>query len=361
MIVDDEPVVGRVLTRWLEAEGYDCTLCTNGREAWDALQEREFELVVADIMMPQMDGMELLRRVHEENPRTSVIMVTGLDDRATGIQAMQLGAYGYVIKPFDQNEVLINVAGALERRRLWLQSLDYEHQLEQTVRERTTDIRRAQEEITVRLVSASEYRDEETGEHIRRMALYSAALAEALGWEHDGVADMRLAAPMHDVGKIGISDNILRKPGPLSDQEFDLIKTHTVIGSRILHGSDIPLLEMAEQVARSHHEWWDGSGYPDGLADGDIPPAARLVAVADVYDALVSKRIYADPMPHERALDIMAQEAAAHFDPRVYECFLDIHPTVSEIHEKVADGTDVFHAPPPTAGGSAPAAAPRAS
>ena len=258
----------------------------------------------------------------ESFPDTAVIIVTGVDDRKTAIDALQLGAYGYLIKPFDRNEVAINVANALERRRLNLMSREYEEHLERELRERTLDIRRREEEIILRLVSASEYRDEKTGAHNRRIALYSAALARVLGWDAGKVEDLRIAALMHDIGKIGIQDEILFKPSRVSAAEYEILKGHTRIGAGILEKSEIPLLKTARDIALSHHEKWDGSGYPAGLAEEAIPVPARIVAVVDVYDAITNGRPYKSAVPEDDAIAIMRSESGKAFDPEILECFL---------------------------------------
>lgn len=258
-------------------------------------------------------------------------MVTGMGDRQTAIQTLQAGAYGYIVKPFDQNEILINVASALERRRLVLESEDYQHRLEVEVRERTAEIRQREEEIALRLVAASEWRDNETGAHIRRIGLYSATIAEALGWSKRDVDDIRVAASMHDIGKIGVPDAILLKPGKLTPEEFNVIKKHTLIGAAMLENTGISLLQTAREIALRHHERFDGNGYPGALAGEDIPLSARIVSVVDVYDALVHERVYKPAIPEAEALKIMEAEAGAHFDPNVFSAFINRLPEIREI------------------------------
>ena len=338
LVADDEPYLREIISEWLRAEGYACAAAVDGNDAWDKLQREEYSLLLSDIKMPGRTGLELLTMTKERFPDVAVVMMTAVDDRETAIGTVQNGAYGYVIKPFEHNEVVISVENALERRRLTLASQENERRLEETVRARTAEVRRTQEEIALRLVAASEYRDEETGAHIRRIGLYASALAEGLGWDEPAVDDIRVAAPMHDIGKIGVSDAILLKPGKLTPEEFEVVKTHGEIGAGILKGSDIPLLRMAKDVALSHHERWDGSGYPHGLAGEAIPESARIVAVADVCDALVTKRVYRPALPEDEALDIMKNREGGHFDPVVFECFLDVLPEFRRIRTEVADG-----------------------
>ena len=337
LIVDDEPNIGDLLSRWLTAEGYECAVAENGETAVTLLENNHFDLVVSDIMMPGMSGMDLLTVAKTLFADIAVVMVTAVDDRKTAIMALDLGAYGYVIKPFDRNEILINVANALERRRLFLLSREYENELETKVKQRTKEVREREEEIVLRLISAAGYRDHETGTHIRRIGLYSALMAADLGWDAQAVDLVRLAASMHDLGKIGISDNILLKPGALTSEEFDVMKNHTLIGARILGGSDIALLQLAKEIALSHHERWDGSGYPQGLVTDSIPQSARIVSVADVYDALVHDRVYRPALPEDEALAIMDQQKGKYFDPRVFDSFMRMLPELRGIREEVRE------------------------
>jgi putative two-component system response regulator len=287
--------------------------------------------------MPRMSGIELLGKIRDRYPEVAVVMVTGLDDRSTATAALTKGAYDYIIKPFEENELVIRVTGALERQRAAVLRKRYEQELERKVEERTRDLRRAQEEIIFRLLRASGLRDEETGAHVWRMGRYAAALAEALGWPPQAVTDIRLAAPMHDVGKIGIPDRVLGKRARLTDSEFGEVQDHALIGAEILAGSGIPLIEMAHDIALYHQEKWDGSGYPEGLAGKAIPEAARIVAIADVYDALLNKRCYRPAKSEEEALRIMRAERGTHFDPEVLDCFLRILPKFREIRLAFAD------------------------
>jgi putative two-component system response regulator len=209
--------------------------------------------------------------------------------------------------------------------------------LEQALQEQTVAIRRAQEETIHRLVSASLWRDEETGMHIRRTALLSEFLAQAAGWSAKEAENIRLAAPMHDVGKIGIPDAILRKPGKLTPEEFEIMKTHTIIGSRMLSGSDAPMLKMAAEIALNHHECWDGGGYPTGLARESIPESARILAIVDVYDAMTHDRVYRPAHSEDEVLAIMQQGAGTHFDPLLLTVFFSHLDEIRRISEEHPD------------------------
>lgn len=337
LAVDDEPDLCKMVAIWLKREGIACDTAHNVPEALSLLQKTPYDLIVSDIMMPGKTGIDLLDTVSEQFPATAMIMATAIDSRETAVTTLEKGAFGYVIKPFERNELLINVINALERRRIILAHGDYEKRLEQEVRDRTADIRNREEEIALRLVSAAGYRDEETGEHIRRIGLYSAVLAERLGWEQEQIDNIRIAGPMHDVGKIGIPDRILHKPGKLTDEEFTIIKQHPLIGSQILQDSDIPLLVMAQDIALYHHEKWDGSGYPRGLAGEAIPMAAQIVAVVDVYDALSNDRVYRNAMPEDQVLSIMAAGKGTHFNPAIYDSFNQLLPEFRKILVQFGD------------------------
>jgi len=335
LVVDDEPHVAELLQRILATEGYFCSKALSGEMAVQALEQgNAFHLVVTDIMMLGMSGIDLLTYIRASFPATAVLMVTGVDDRQTAVNALEIGAYGYVLKPFGRNEILINVAAALERRRVTLMSKQYEHFLKEEVRQRTRELRRREEEIVLRLLSASEHRDDETGCHVRRVGLCAAEMAKALGWESKLVEDLRLAAPMHDIGKIGIPDSILLKPGRLTPTEFETMKRHTVIGARILGGTNIPLLEMARGIALGHHERWDGSGHPYGLVGDAVPVSALIVGIVDFYDALVHNRVYRPALSEEEALAIITACGRDHFGTDIFDCFMSVLPNLRLIRQE---------------------------
>ncbi|MFH0965065.1 MAG: HD domain-containing phosphohydrolase [Planctomycetota bacterium] len=335
LIVDDEPYIREILSRWLGAEGHECHTAATVDEGWDLLEKNGFSLIVTDIMMPGKSGIQLLTMAREHHSDVPVVMVTGVDDRKTAIRALELGAYGYVIKPFEQNEVVISVVNALERHRLLVSSREYEQRLEEKVREQTEDVRASREEIALRLMAAQEYRHDETGAHIRRIGLYAEALAQQMGRPPEYVELLRLSAPIHDVGKVGVPDAILLKPGSLTDEETKIMKTHTTIGGRILEGSSVPLVIASHDIALWHHEKSDGTGYPQGLTRNDIPEMARIVAILDVYDALVHKRVYREAVPEEKAMALMTEGRSAHFDEDIFDCFLDNLPRIREIRREI--------------------------
>ena len=288
--------------------------------------------------MPGRSGLQLLDDVHKEFPDAAVLMMTAVNDTKTAIKALTNGAWGYLVKPVEREELLFQVRGALERRQLIVERRQYTRSLEEKVRLATQEIRRAHEETIYRLAAASLWRDEETGMHIRRTGLLSELVAKAAGWSSADAEILRMAAPMHDVGKIGIPDAILRKPGKLTPEEFEVMKTHTTIGAKMLAGSQSAILAMASQIAISHHEHWDGSGYPQGLAGAAIPEAARIVTIVDNYDALSHDRIYRSAMPEAEVLDYLRRGAGNHFDPLLLALFFSCLDEVRQVTQEHRDG-----------------------
>jgi putative two-component system response regulator len=337
LVVDDEPSVGQVMCDFLEMGGYRSAFATSAEDALSKLSDEPFSLVLSDIQMPGMSGMDLLEIVKEKYPQTAVMIVTGLGDREIASRALRLGAYGYIIKPLDMTKTLIDVENALERHHLTLMSEDYEKSLEALVNARTRQIKDREEELVIRLISALGLRDHETGSHVKRIGLYSAELARYLGWSTQEVEKIRLSAPMHDIGKIGVPDSILKKPGRLTEQEIEIIKTHTTLGAFALQDSEVPILQMAYDIALSHHERWDGTGYPQGLRGEEIPECALIVSVVDVYDALVHDRVYRSALSNEEALKIIEEAHEASFGPVVYPAFLSVFPALVEINASVKD------------------------
>ena len=360
LIVDDESFVREIVARWLEAEGYSCDQADGGLEALEALASQDFTLVISDIMMPGISGVELLREAHERYPHTPFIMLTGLDDRETATEALKIGAYGYILKPLDKNEILINVEGALHRRDLELLRDRYEFQLEETVQRRTKELQAVQDVTIYGLAVLAEYRDKETGGHIMRTKRYVKILAEYLAAHTRYEKELSPAminlfyksAPIHDIGKVGVPDSILLKPGKLTDQEWREMKSHTIYGrnviiraEKLLQGDkDASFLRVAREITATHHEKWDGSGYPAGLHGEEIPLVGRLMAIADVYDALISRRVYKKPFSHSRAVEIITQGDGRvmpnHFDPEALKAFMNLQGDFRQIANEYADHDD---------------------
>jgi two-component system response regulator RpfG len=294
------------------------------------------DLVLVDYMMPEMDGIEFVKRLralpgYEHVP---IVMVTVHDDRKVRYAALDAGITDFLTKPVDARECLARCRNLLTLRRQQLALEDRRRLLEHMVDDATREVREREKETLLRLARAGEYRDEETGYHLIRMSRYSRLIANAIGLERDEAETVELAAPLHDIGKIGIPDQILLKPGKLDEGEWQVMKRHPVIGHEILKGSASKYVRMGALIALGHHEKYDGSGYPNGLEGDHIPLCARLVAVADVYDALTSKRPYKSAWPSERAFEHLAAQAGRHFDPRLLEAFLGVKQQVIEVQQE---------------------------
>ena len=335
MVVDDEPGVRYFLRRAVTALGLEVVERETADEALAELLTGGFAVALVDIQMPGRDGRWLLDRMVESGSDVSVVMVTGQGDVRTAVDCLTRGAINYVTKPFDPEELGQVVNRALMDRRLRLENRAYREDLERLVAQRTAqlegaldDVREANlareaayRETIYRLSAAAEYRDEETGNHIRRIGLYSRVLAEGLDADQEFVDLILLASPMHDIGKIGIRDSILLKPGRLTPEEFDEMRAHTTIGAGILAESSSQLMQLAEIIALTHHERYAGGGYPAGLSGERIPLAGRIVALADVFDALTSNRVYKSAYPVDKSLHIIRNESPGHFDPAVVYSF----------------------------------------
>ncbi len=322
LIVDDLAIVRLSLRHILAKAGYRCREAEDVAAALAVLDEDSIDLILCDIQMPGASGLDLVKAIKHRIPDTSVVMVSSLEEAETAIECLQRGAFGYVLKPYQPREILVQVNSALRRRMLEIAFRDREAQLAQKVREQTLEIRDSREEIALRLIAASEHRDNETGMHVRRIGLYAAEMARLLGWDLQGVDTIRAAAPMHDIGKIGVPDAILQKPSTLTEAEWVTMKRHTTMGATILKGSTVPFIQMGARIAIGHHEKWDGSGYPKGLRGEAITLEARITALVDVYDAVSNRRHYKEPWPEEQVVDLIQKGSGVHFDPRLVELFL---------------------------------------
>ena len=345
LIVDDDDTVRSMLTRMLGRHGYECESAADGAEAHAALMRAPFDLALCDLNMPGESGLELVEHVAAKHPGTATIMVTGADDSAIAEKALALGTYGYVIKPFYNNELLINIANALRRRRLELESGKQTMLLETAVRERTRELEKtvlalrrteqevllSQKETVYRLSRAAAFRDGDMAPHIETMSHYCHLVAQRLELDRDLCQLFYVASPLHDVGKIGIPDRILLKPGPLDAGEREVVQTHAEIGYRMLAGSGGEMLELAASIAWTHHEHFDGNGYPRGLAGDGIPVEGRIAAVADVFDALTSDRVYRPAFTIEDAVEEMRLLRGTQFDPAILDVFMDSLEEVLEV------------------------------
>ena len=335
--VDDQALVRLALSRILENKGFQCLQAEDFDQAMEQLNSKHVDLVLCDLHMPGRSGLDLVSELADRIPDVAIVMVSSADDTDLALECLEKGAYGYVLKPFKAREILIQVNGALRRRMLELEYRDRERVLAQKVREQTAEIRESRDEISFRLLAASEQRDTETGTHIRRIGLYAAEIARLLDWNEEAVDCIRAAAPMHDIGKIGVPDRILQKPGALDEREWTLMKDHTLIGAKILQGSTVPFIRMGAQIAVCHHEKWDGTGYPNGLHSTQIPLEARITALVDVYDALSQRRCYKEAWPEDQVLSFMAERRGTHLDPDLIDLFLKHIDLFREIRENNPD------------------------
>lgn len=340
LIVDDEPVNAKLLEKMLAAAGYtNFTAITDPRRVAPAYAAERVDLVLLDLNMPEVDGfavMDQLREIEGSND-LPVLILTAQADRETRLRALAAGAKDFLTKPLDRAEVLTRIRNMLEVQLLHRDLRDQNRVLEEMVEARTRELQDTRLEVIRHLGRAAEYRDNETGLHIIRMSTYSQLMARAIGMD-EAEAEMILnASPMHDIGKIGIPDRILLKPGKLEPDEWEVMKTHTTIGAKILSGHSSPLLGMAAEIALTHHEKWDGSGYPQGLKGEEIPLVGRIVAVADVFDALTSQRPYKKAWPVEQAVEFLQAERGRHFDPELVDVFLSLLDDVLEVSRRYAE------------------------
>ncbi len=346
LVVDDEMMNCEILEGRLIPLGYKVTIANSGGEALDKVQQILPDLILMDVMMPGMDGFEVVRRLkaQERTCYIPIVMVTALNSVEDRVKALEVGANDFMSKPIDRAELQATVASQIQVKAYHDHMKQYQVQLEAEVVSRTKKLKEAYEKIKMgyidtinRLSRAAEFKDEDTGAHILRMSNYSAAIARKLGLKEKVVEGILYAAPMHDVGKIGIPDRILLKPGKLDKDEWEIMKLHTQWGSSILDGKSEGFLKLAEVIAVNHHEKWDGSGYPNGLKGKEIPLIARIVAVADVFDALTSKRPYKEPFSNEKSFAIIKAESGSHFDPKVVDAFLAVKGEVLDVKESYQD------------------------
>jgi putative two-component system response regulator len=331
LVVDDEEANVQLLERILEIAGYRNVVSTmDPRRVLGLLHTFQPDLILLDLLMPHLDGFAVMELLHSEVPIDSylpILVLTADATPETRSRALAGGARDFLTKPLDVDEVLLRIANMLDTRFLHLQLLGEKAALEDRVQERTKELEGSYIETFERLALAAEYRDDETGQHTRRVGRLAALLARELELPTKKVELLERAAGLHDVGKIGIPDDILLVPRKLTTEEFEVVKTHTVIGARILSGSRSPLLVMAEEIAWSHHERWDGRGY-GGLVGEEIPLYGRITTVADVFDALTHKRPYKEAWPLDEAIAEISRQRGDQFDPQVVDAFMTIHDEV---------------------------------
>ncbi len=346
LIVDDLPQNIELLEAYLAPYGYEIVTASNGAEALEKLASHPIDLILLDVMMPIMDGFEVARRVRQNDTMRllPIILVTALHETEDRVKGIEAGCDDFISKPVDKSELVARVRSLLKVKAYNDLLSNYQKELEIEVAKRTEELKHALEHIkeasleTIhRLSVAAEYKDEDTGAHIKRMSRYCAAIARQMGLDEHAVETILYAAPMHDVGKIGIPDKILLKPGKHDAQEWEIMKQHALIGAEILKDSDAEFIKMGEVIARSHHEKWDGSGYPDALKGAEIPIAGRIAAIADVFDALLSKRPYKEAFSLEKSLEIIKDVRGTHFDPEVVDAFFAIKDDILAIKKQYGD------------------------
>ncbi|MFW5769825.1 MAG: HD domain-containing phosphohydrolase [Spirochaetota bacterium] len=345
MVVDDEVVNCRLVDAILTPLGYRVVTAQNGKEALEKVESYNPDVILLDIMMPVLDGFQTVQKLKsDEHTRLiPVVMVTALQDVEDRVKALEAGADDFLTKPIEKVELHARVNSLIKVKSYNDQMKNYQQKLEEEVLQRTEELTSTLEKLKfasldtiLRLSKAAEYRDEDTGAHILRMSNYASLIAEHMGLPSKTVEAILYAAPLHDIGKIGIPDSILLKPGKLTPNEWEIMKKHTLFGAKILEGSE-GYLQFGRMIALTHHEKWDGSGYPRGLKGTSIPLAGRIVAIADVFDALSSKRPYKEPFSIEKTFSIIRESSGSHLDPEVVDTFFKISDEIQDIRNTYKD------------------------
>jgi len=329
LVVDDEEAIREVVSTMLESKGYRCTAVSNGRAAQEQVKKSTPDLVLSDMIMPEMDGIKLLDWLREYDPEVPVIMVTAIHDISTALEAIRRGAYDYILKPFEKDQLFLGVGRALQHRRLVAENRSYQLKLEHQVEERTAQLRVAFDQLEQSyddtleaLGSALDLKDAETEGHCQRVTAFTISIAKAMPVPNHYLPILARAAFLHDIGKMAIPDGILRKPGPLTDDEKQIMRKHCEIGYNML--IRIPFLRDAAEIVLAHQEFFDGTGYPRGLKGDQIPLGARIFTIADSLDAMISDRPYRRALPMSHAREEIRRCSGTQFDPKVVEVFSTI-------------------------------------
>ena len=335
LVVDDDTLVLDSTCALLSSRGFSIVACGQSVLAGEKLLEHEFDAVLSDVKMPGMTGLELLDAIRAADPDMPVVLMSGFAELDLALDAIKRGAFDFVLKPWTADYLTLSVEKAVTYHRLVRAEKDYKKTLEETVQVRTHELVDALEmvkslstELAQRLITVTEFRDSETGAHVVRIGRFTRCIAEAMSMPLEFVQMIEFASPMHDIGKIAVPDSILLKPGPLTLEEIEIVKTHTVTGEQILAASTHPSIQMAASIALCHHERHDGSGYPRGLSGNEIPIEARITLLCDQYDALTSKRPYKEAFPHSQAVEIICEgdgrTLPSHFHPDVLKAFISV-------------------------------------
>ena len=339
LVVDDNPANVKLLEKILHINGFvDVKTLMDSREVLRVYSEYKPDLLLLDLKMPYVDGFDILEGLKETNNSdyVPVIVISAQDDMTNRLKALELGAQDFIGKPFNHSEVALKVSNYLYVK---LYNNDIRAQniiLESEVQEKKQELNEMQHELIERLLRAAEFRDQETGNHIVRIKKYAFLIANAMGLSEDDSEEIAFAGLMHDIGKIGVSDEILNKPGKLNASEWESMMAHTTKGGEILSGSSSKIISLAEQIALSHHEKWDGSGYPNKLVGTQIPLSARIIALVDVFDALLSDRPYKEAWSVEKTVNYIVNQRSVHFDPAAVDAFLNCLPELIKIKEQLA-------------------------
>jgi putative two-component system response regulator len=345
VVVDDDRGLCELVAVWLRAQGLTCLIATTAAEGREALRDPRVSLCLCDLDLGPQSGLELAEEVGELAPEVALVMMSGSDDVTAVEQSLRLGAYDYLLKPFRESELAIAVRNAFHRRRYELESRDLHRRLQEAVESRTLELALSREETIQRLARAIDFRDSTTGQHVERMSEFCRMLARRVGIAAHRAALIRTASLLHDIGKLGIPDRILSKPGSLESGEWEEMKSHTTLGHQLLSGSTSELVELAATIALTHHERVDGTGYPNGLSGEEIPMEGRIAAVCDVFDALTTSRPYRErPYTFDEAAAVMRAERSGAFDAPILDIFLSSLDEVKRISARYAENGNLVTA-----------------